>query len=134
MKKFKAIAAALMMAGCLVLGLSGQQVDNSKLVATWDVEVTAEGQSYYLTMVLTETNGALGGTVSEQNGIFTDVALSSLNYDGQNLTFEFNSPTPPDGMQRLLQVSFSWAGDALDGSVTIPDLGMTVPAKATKRA
>jgi hypothetical protein len=120
----------------LAAGPLGAQeaVSKAKVLGGWDVEVTAEGQSYYLTMTLTEEEGAFAGTISEQNGMFTDAPMSSLDYDGQTLSFEFNSPTPPDGMTRLLQVSMAWAGDALEGSVTIPDLGMTVPAKAFKKS
>lgn len=139
MKRRALAIAVLALAGAFLIGLEApalkaQQVDKTKVLGTWDVEVTAEGQSYYLIMVLTQAEGTLAGTISEQNGIFTDVALSSLAYDGQTLGFEFNSPTPPDGVQRLLQVSLAWSGDALEGQVTIPDLGMTVPAKAAKRA
>jgi hypothetical protein len=131
-----ALLVGLVLFGFVSVGLGGQdeQASKAKVLGSWDVEVSAEGQSYFLTMVLGEKDGQLAGTVSEQNGAFTDVALSSLSYDGTTLTFEFNSPTPPDGVERLVQATFSWAGDALEGSVTVPDLGVTVPAKAAKKA
>ncbi len=133
--KLSKIVIGLAVIALVAGSLAGQEAaSKAKVLGAWDVEVTAEGQTYYLSMKLVEENGAFSGTISEQNGMFTDSPLSSLAYDGTTLSFEFNSPTPPDGMTRLLQVSMTWAGDALEGSVTIPDLGMTIPAKATKKA
>lgn len=137
--KVKRLGAAALMISIIFFGLGfaglrGQEPSRAKVLGTWDVEVTAEGQSYFLTMVLNEADGQFTGKVSEQNGVFTDVALSSLSYDGTALTFEFNCPTPPDGAERLVQATFGWTGEALEGSVTIPDLGMTVPAKAAKKS
>jgi len=128
------LIVGLVLFGLGAAGLRGQESAKAKVLGTWDVEVTADGQSYLLTMVLNEANDQLTGTMSEQNGVFTDVALSSLSYDGTTLTFEFNSPTPPDGTERLVQATFSWAGDGLEGSVTVPDLGVTAPAKANKKS
>lgn len=138
--KINKLAAAAFMISLVFFGLEaaalrGQEgASKDKVLGIWDVEVTADDQSYFLTMVLNEKDGQLAGTISEQNGVFSDVALSSLNYDGKTLTFEFTCPTPPDGMQRLLQVTFAWDNAALDGSITIPDLGMMVPAKAAKKS
>jgi hypothetical protein len=111
-----------------------QPVSNDKVIGTWDVEVLAEGQSYFLTMVLTQSQGQLEGKVSEQNGMFTDAVLSSLTFDGESLAFEFTGPTPPDGMPRLIQTALKVSGDTMEGSVTIPDLGVYAQAKAAKKS
>lgn len=133
--KLNKIVIALAVVGLVAGSLAGQEAaSKAKVLGSWDVEVSAEGQTYYLSMKLVDENGAFAGTMSEQNGMITDAPLSSLAYDGTTLSFEFNSPTPPDGVSRLLQVSMTWAGDALEGSMTIPDLGMTIPAKATKKS
>ncbi|MCJ7611577.1 MAG: hypothetical protein MUP19_04875 [Candidatus Aminicenantes bacterium] len=137
--KIAKLSAAAFTLGLLLLGfcpavLQGQQpVSKEKVIGTWDIEILTEGQSYYLTMVLSENEGRFEGKISEQNGFFTDVPLTALDYDGQILTFEFNSPTPPDGMQRQILCEFNWAGENLEGTVTVPDLAMTVPAKAVKK-
>jgi hypothetical protein len=139
MKSAKLGAAALIL-GLTLFGVCpaaarGQQpVSNAKIIGTWDVEIMAEGQSYYLTLVLNENQGQLEGKISEQSGMFTDAGLSSITFDGENLSFEFTGPTPPDGMQRLIQTALKLNGDVMEGSVTIPDLGIAAQAKATKRA
>ncbi len=139
MKTTKLWAAALIL-GLTLLGLSPaavraqQPVSNAKIIGTWIIEIVDEGQSYYLTLVLSENQGRLEGQISEQSGMFTDAVLSSINFDGENLSFEFTGPTPPDGMQRLIQTVLKLNGDAMEGSVTIPDLGIAAEAKATKRA
>jgi hypothetical protein len=104
------------------------------VVGTWDIEISADGQSYYLTMVLSEEGGQLSGLISEQGGLFSDLVLSSLTYDGETLAFEFTCPTPPDGMERLVQTQLSGSGETLEGYVNIPDLGVTAPAKAVKKS
>lgn len=139
MKTTKLWAAALIL-DLTLLGLSPaalraqQPVSNAKIIGTWDVEIMAEGQSYYLTLVLSENQGQLEGKISEQSGMFTDAVLSSINFDAENLSFEFTGPTPPDGMQRVIQTALKLNGDVMEGSVTIPDLGIAAQAKATKRA
>jgi hypothetical protein len=138
MKTTKLWAAALIL-GLTLLGLSPaavraqQPVSNAKIIGTWIIEIVDEGQSYYLTLVLSENQGRLEGKISEQSGMFTDAVLSSINFDGENLSFEFTGPTPPDGMQRLIQTVLKLNGDVMEGSVTIPDLGIAAEAKATKR-
>jgi hypothetical protein len=139
MKTTKLWAAALIL-GLTLLGVCpaaarGQQpVSNAKIIGTWDVEVMAQGQSYYLILVLSENQGELEGKISEQGGMFTDAVLSSIKFDGENLSFEFTGPTPPDGVQRLIQTTLALNGDVMEGSVTVPDLGIAAQAKATKRA
>lgn len=139
MKTTKLGAVALIL-GLTLFGLSPaavraqQTVSNAKIIGTWDMEIMAEGQSYYLTLVLNENQGQLEGKISEQSGMFTDAVLSSIIFDGENLSFEFTGPTPPDGMQRLIQTALKLNGDVMEGSVTIPDLGIAAQAKATKRA
>jgi len=131
---------AVLILGLLALSLnpsvlrSEPAVSNAKLLGSWDVEVMADGQSYYLIMVLTENQNKLEGKISEQNGFFTDVALDTIAYDGQSLTFNFIGPTPPDGVARLIQCELKWAGDNLEGTLVIPDLNIAAPTKAVKKA
>ncbi len=37
-----------------------------ELVGTWDLEINADGEYFYLTLVLEETEGELSGRISEE--------------------------------------------------------------------
>ncbi len=102
------------------------------IVGTWRIEVDADGEYYYLTLNLKSVNGTLEGTISESQGYFTDVPISDIVFEGENLSFEFNSPTPPDGAARLVTAEFKVGVDTMDGIVNVPDLGVSAPAIATK--
>jgi hypothetical protein len=108
------------------------KADNGQIVGTWKVEIDAGEQFYYLTLVLKVSEGKLEGTVSESQGYFTDVPLSNILLDGDKLNFEFTSPTPPDGMQRLVKAEFKAGVDKLEGTVSVPDIQAVVSATATR--
>jgi hypothetical protein len=109
-----------------------EKVDNGKIVGTWKVEIDAGGEYYYLTLEMRVTEGNLEGTVSESQGIFTNLPISEILFDGENLSFEFTSPTPPDGLQRLVKAEFKVGVDNLEGMMSVPDIEATVPATATR--
>ena len=121
---------------CFGLGLSAfariqEKVDNSKVLGTWKLEVTAEGQYYYFIMVIEETEGKLTGKGSEQNGLFTDIPLSTVAFDGETLTFEASAPTPTDGLERTWRVEFRIEGDKFEGTLSNSELG-TIAATGTR--
>jgi hypothetical protein len=130
----KRILAAAVLSALFVLtpGMAQENVDNSGVLGKWKIEIYADGQYYYLTMELTEAEGKLEGTVSESQGTFTDRALENEAFDGTTLSFEFNSPTPPDGLERLLRAEFKLLEGKLDGTITVPAMGVTVRATAAK--
>lgn len=107
---------------------SQEAVDYGKVVGNWEIEVIAEGEYYYLTLALERSDDELEGTISESAGFFTDAQVSNIEYDGPNLSFEFVAPTPPDGYERLIRAEFEVGDNTLEGTMTIDDLGMTVPA------
>jgi hypothetical protein len=107
--------------------------DYGKILGTWDVEVNADGEFYYLTMNIEKSEEGLKGTVSESTGSFSDVPLKEIQYDGQSLKFQFTSPTPPDGLERLVKADFKVGDDKLEGTMAVEDMGLSVPATATKR-
>jgi hypothetical protein len=113
-------------------GTAQEKVDNSAILGVWKIEVDADGQYYYLTMELKEASGKLEGTASEEQGTFTDKPLEDLVFDGTTLSFAFNSPTPPDGLERLVKAEFKLVEGKLDGTMTVPSMGVTVRATATK--
>lgn len=107
--------------------------DYGKILGIWDVEVNANGEYYYLTMNIEKSEEGLKGNVSESTGAFSDVPLKEIQYDGQTLKFQFTSPTPPDGLERLVKADFKVGDNKLEGTVAVEDMGISVPATATKK-
>lgn len=115
-------------------GLSQETPDLRKIMGAWDIEVDADGEYYYLSMSIEKSEEGLKGTISESTGAFSDVPLSNIEYDGQTLKFTFNSPTPPDGIERLVKAEFKVGDNKLEGLLTVEDLEATATATATRKA
>jgi len=113
--------------------LSSAVAAPQELVGTWDLEINADGEYFYLTLVLEETEGELSGKISEETGFFTDVALDEIKLEGKTLTFQFDAPTPPDGEERLLTAEFVFSGEDCEGTLSIEDLGMIVDVTGEKQ-
>ena len=131
--------AAIVFGICLIAAVSGlwaqtapAKVDNSRIAGAWQVEIDADGTYYYLSLNILDSAGKLEGTVSEASGLFKDVPLADVLFDGEKLTFKFNSPTPPDGASREVGAEFKLVQGALDGMVRVVDLAVSVPAKGTR--
>jgi hypothetical protein len=108
------------------------KVDHSKIVGAWQLEIDADGTYYYLSLNILENAGRLEGAVSEVSGMFKDVPLAEIVFDGEKLTFKFNSPTPPDGVSREVGAELKLVQGALDGMVRVPDLAVSAPAKGAR--
>jgi hypothetical protein len=121
----------------LVSGLSAVSngTDNAKVVGTWDLEIYAEGQYFYLTVNLQESEGVLSGTVSEQSGFFTDSPLSEVTFDGEFLSCLASVPSPPDGMILSWWISLKIGDDVAEGSISNADIGLSasMSGKRTKK-
>jgi len=109
-----------------------EKADASKIVGTWTIDVYAGEANYTLSLAVTETDGQLAGKISESMGSFSDVAVSDVFYDGDTFRFSFSSPTPPDGASRTVKAEFKVGVDKMDGMLSVPDLEVTVEAKATR--
>ena len=109
-----------------------EKSDLSKVVGAWKVEVYAGDTTYYLSLVVTDSQGQLAGKISESLGSFTDVAISDIFYDGVAFRFSFVSPTPPDALSRTIHADFKVSVDAMGGVINVPDLDVTADAKATR--
>jgi hypothetical protein len=71
----------------LVVALSGGWLAAASLAGKWSVTAnTSYGQSYYLTLNLTEANGKLSGKMTTPDG--GEVELQNLKQEGDQLTFE----------------------------------------------
>jgi hypothetical protein len=130
------ITVSLAAAAVLALGLPLAAQDKpspDKLVGTWAVEVNAGGENYYLTLVFKVTDDKLEGGLSEQSGMFTNVPLTAIEWDGTALKFACKIPTPPDGTERATKSEMKYLDGKLAGTITIEDMGMTASMTATKK-
>jgi hypothetical protein len=109
--------------------------EQARLVGDWQMVVEAEGQYYYLQLSFKETEGKLEGTVSEASGFFSHLPLTNIKLEADKLTFDFTAPTPPDGLARLISADLKIAPDyeKMEGTLTIPDLGITASATVTRK-
>jgi hypothetical protein len=111
-----------------------QQPAPDKILGAWSLEINAESQYYYVNVVLALTENVLTGTASEPSGFFTDVPLSDVAFDGTTLKFGFQSPTPPDGLERAVSVELKIGEDkTMEGTLVVPDLNIITTVKATKQ-
>lgn len=130
------ITVSLAVAAVLALGLPLAAQDKSspdKLIGTWAIEVNAGGENYYLTLVFKVTDGKLEGGLSEQSGMFTNVPLTAIEWDGTGLKFACKIPTPPDGTERLTKSEMKYLDGKLAGTITIEDMDVTASMTATKK-
>jgi len=107
---------------------SQEAVDYGNILGNWEIEVDADGEYYYLTLILKMSDGELEGAISESTGYFSDVLLSDIEYDGANLRFEFTAPTPPDGYERVVRTEFEVGDNTLEGTMNVDDLGVSALA------
>jgi hypothetical protein len=107
--------------------------DFGPLVGIWALEINAGGEYYYLTLDFKLVEGKLEGAMSEQNGTFTNLPVRNVEWDNAVLKFDFMSPTPPDGVERQIKTELKLAEGKLEGTMTIPDLGMTVSVSGSKK-
>ena len=132
-----AALAALALAGALAaeIGQAAPKPDNGKVLGTWAVEVYADGQSFYLTLLVEQTEGKLTAKASEQYGMFTDAPASDVSYDGTLLKMALNVPSPPDGLARPWAVEAKIGEDVMEGGISNAELMISagVTGKRTKK-
>lgn len=116
-------AAVLILAG-MPAASAPRPVPQVDITGHWDVEIDAGGEYYYLTMNIKKADTGLQITVSESNGMFTDVPASDVKYEGENLSFNIFVPTPPDGVERRVDFSLAVSESTMSGTLNIPDLQM----------
>jgi hypothetical protein len=109
------------------------KVDYAKVLGPWSLEINAGDQYYYLTLVLKMDQGKFTGALSEQNGIFTNVPLTSAEFDGETLKFECKVTTPPDGAERVTKSEAKLVDNKLLGVITIVEFGMSATYAGTKK-
>ncbi len=131
--RFRLIPALLILALALPLSAQTKPAAPDKLLGVWALEVNAGGENYYLTMEFKVTSGKLEGALSEQSGMFTNAALSAIEWDGTVLKFACKIPTPPDGSERGTKSEMKLLDGKLAGTITIEDMGLTASMTAAKK-
>jgi hypothetical protein len=130
--------------GCLIIlwwigfcafSFAGSQdsVETANILGSWDMEVDAGGEYFYLSFSLNKADEGLKGAISESSGFFFDVPLENIQFDGQNLSFEINIPTPPDGYENRVKATLSLIEGKLEGMLSVEALGISAAATATKK-
>ncbi|MDD8026920.1 MAG: hypothetical protein PHI34_10415 [Acidobacteriota bacterium] len=130
----KRVLLAAALAAVLAAGLPAQIAppDPAPLLGQWLLEVNA-GEIYFLPFELKLVEGKLTGSLSEQSGMFTNVPITAVVWDGTTLKFEAKIPTPPDGSERPVKVEFKLDKGKLVGGFTIEELGLVAPTTGTKK-
>lgn len=114
--------------------LSSQEAaDYGIILGDWEMEVDAGGEYFYLSFSLEKTDAGLKGSISESSGFFSDVPLENIEFDGINLRFEMNIPTPPDGYENLVKTDLELVEDSFEGTLSVESLGISAAATATKK-
>lgn len=119
---------------CAMIPMNAQEPENyGKILGSWDMEVDAGGESFYLTFAIEKTDEGLKGSISESSGFFSDVPLENIEFEGTNLRFEMNIPTPPDGYENLVKTDLELIEGKLEGTLTVESMGVSASATATKK-
>ncbi len=120
---------------CTTNHISGQErVDYDKILGAWEMEVDSGGEFFYLSFSIEKTEEGLKGSISESSGFFSDIPLENIEFNGTNLSFEMNIPTPPDGYENLVKADFEFIEGKLEGTLSVESLGASASATATKKA
>jgi hypothetical protein len=123
------LGLALAVLAGLGLALSQQspapKPDRAKVLGTWTLDIDAGEMTITLTLVLQEADGKLAGKISEANGMFTDSPLSNIEFDGENLAYDINVPSPPDGVVKVWKTELKIGADTAEGAIANADSGMT---------
>lgn len=130
--KLKALGFCMIFLLFLLAFANQESSDISQITGSWEVEVNAEGEYYYLSLTIEESEGKLSGRISESSGLF-DVEIANILYDGKSLNFEFISPTPPDSIERNVKAIFSVGTDRMEGTLTVEELGASALAVAERK-
>lgn len=133
------LGLALSLLAAFGLARTAQQAapkpDLAKVLGTWSLDIDAGGMVITLSLVLEAPEGKLAGKISETNGMFTDSPLANIEFDGENLAYDINVPSPPDGAVKTWKTQLKVAADVADGAIANADTGMsaTVSGKRVQK-
>lgn len=118
------LISALAAISFLFLGSVAVAADNTQVVGSWNMELDFQGQPFSLDLVISESAGALAGTLGAPE--FGVSPLSKVAFDGETLQFK-----TPDQQGGTVQVALKLAEEKLSGKIVSP-MG-DIPATATRK-
>ena len=117
-KYFASVVACSILGACLVaLAAPAAAADNSKVLGTWALELTHEGQVQSITLeIKAKEDGSLTGTWI---GPHRTNELVDFGWDGTTLTFTRN--VNREGTPVALEHEATVEGDTMKGTITAPE-------------
>ena len=126
-KPFASVLVFSILAACLVAFAARAAADSSKVVGTWALELTAQGQTQAITLeIKTKEDGSLTGTWI---GPHRTNELVDFGWDGATLTFTRN--VNREGTPVALKHKATVDGDSMKGTITAPE--GEIPFTATRK-
>ena len=126
-KSLASVLAISILAACALALAAHAAADTSKVVGTWALELTHEGQTQAITLeIKTKEDGSLTGTWI---GPHRTNELVDFGWDGATLTFTRN--VNREGTPVALKHKATVEGDSMKGVVTAPE--GEVPFTATRK-
>ena len=126
-KSVATVFAFSILATCLLALAAHAGADSSKVVGTWALELTAQGQTQAITLeIKTKEDGSLTGTWI---GPHRTNELVDFGWDGTTLTFTRN--VNREGTPVALKTKATVEGESMKGTITAPE--GEIPFTATRK-
>jgi hypothetical protein len=129
--KIRAMLALVIMLGIgLSLGFSDPK--SSDMVGTWSGLATLEGMedANELVLVLAMEEGALVGHMTDEYGTMNESAIKEIKLEKGVFSFSVMG-YGPNGEELSLVFKMEMDGNAMTGTLDVPDMGMTGNWEAT---
>ena len=123
----KAVPLCMLALTVLVAGFTGpERVAEHPLAGDWDYTLETPQGTYEGTLVFTETEDGLSGTMesADQSG---ETPLQNVTFEGSTLSFSAESPEAG-----TMKVKVEVDGDAFDGMMELPMYGLSMPFKGSR--
>ena len=108
-------ALAALAASTLIFSGAAIAADNSAVLGKWTIPLEFQGQSFEVTLEISEGDGGLGGTWTTPRG---SDPLADVAWDGETLTFQRNLER--QGRSISIDCSATVEGNTMNGKMTTP--------------
>ncbi|MGB2907425.1 MAG: hypothetical protein WBB73_09990 [Candidatus Aminicenantaceae bacterium] len=124
----------LFVAMILLTGLSLSAQKPVDLVGTWggDATLDSEAEANFLTLVLEMKDGELSGYMTGEYGTLNESSLNEIKLENDNFSFEVMAAGPGGG-EVAIAFKLKVAGDTMEGSLEIPDMGASGKWEAIRK-
>ena len=118
----------------LLTGLSLSAQKPADLVGTWggDATLDIEEQANFLTLVLEMKDGELSGHMTGEYGTLNESSLSEITLEKDAFSFKVMAAGPGGG-EVAITFKVKVAGDSMEGSLEIPDMGASGTWEASRQ-